>query len=58
MQTARALATRPRLLILDKPAGGMNDQETEGPGNLIKKMRARGVTILLIEHDMELVMKV
>ncbi|MGA1842250.1 MAG: ABC transporter ATP-binding protein [bacterium] len=58
LEIARALATQPHLLILDEPAGGMNDQETECLGNLIKKMRARGLTILLIEHDMGLVMKV
>lgn len=57
LEIARALATRPKLIILDEPAGGMNDFET---GELIKtifKIRDRGVTVLLIEHDMSLVMK-
>lgn len=57
LEIARALATRPRLLILDEPAGGMNDQETHDLIQLIGKMRERGLSILLIEHDMRLVMK-
>ena len=57
LEIARALATRPKLLILDEPAGGMNDQETQELIGLIGRMRARGLTILLIEHDMKLVMK-
>jgi branched-chain amino acid transport system ATP-binding protein len=57
LEIARALATQPRLLILDEPAGGMNEQETEALIGLITQIRARGVTILLIEHDMRLVMR-
>lgn len=57
LEIARALATQPRLLILDEPAGGMNEQETEALIGLIAQIRARGVTILLIEHDMRLVMR-
>jgi branched-chain amino acid transport system ATP-binding protein len=57
LEIARALATQPRLLILDEPAGGMNEQETEALIGLIEQIRARGVTILLIEHDMRLVMR-
>jgi branched-chain amino acid transport system ATP-binding protein len=57
LEIARALATQPRLLILDEPAGGMNEQETEDLMELIRKMRERGLTILLIEHDMKLVME-
>ena len=57
LEIARALATQPRLLILDEPAGGMNEQETEALIRLIGLIRARGVTILLIEHDMRLVMR-
>ena len=57
LEIARALATQPRLLILDEPAGGMNEQETEGLIGLIEQIRARGVTTLLIEHDMRLVMR-
>jgi len=57
LEIARALATSPRLLILDEPAGGMNEQETDSLIGLIRKIRDRGITILLIEHDMGLVMK-
>ncbi|HRD66207.1 MAG TPA: ABC transporter ATP-binding protein [Candidatus Competibacter sp.] len=57
LEIARALATQPRLLILDEPAGGMNEQETEALIGLIERIRARGITILLIEHDMRLVMR-
>jgi branched-chain amino acid transport system ATP-binding protein len=57
LEIARALATQPRLLILDEPAGGMNEQETETLIGLIERIRARGVTTLLIEHDMRLVMR-
>ncbi len=58
LEIARALATQPRLLILDEPAGGMNDQETQELISLIRAVRDRGVTVLLIEHDMSLVMKI
>ena len=57
LEIARALATQPRLLVLDEPAGGMNEQETEALIGLIMQIRARGITILLIEHDMRLVMR-
>lgn len=57
LEIARALATEPRLLILDEPAGGMNEQETEALIGLIGRIQARGITILLIEHDMRLVMR-
>lgn len=58
LEIARALASDPRFLILDEPAGGMNDQETADLMRLIRAVRNRGVTILLIEHDMNLVMRV
>jgi len=58
LEIARALATEPRLIILDEPAGGMNDQETQDLVRLIHAIQDRGITILLIEHDMSLVMKV
>lgn len=58
LEIARALATQPRLLILDEPAGGMNDQETAELVELIRNIRDRGITVLLIEHDMNLVMRV
>lgn len=58
LEIARALASDPKLLILDEPAGGMNEQETAALVPLILKIRDRGVTLLLIEHDMRLVMRV
>jgi branched-chain amino acid transport system ATP-binding protein len=57
LEIARALASEPRLVILDEPAGGMNDQETAALIGTIRKIQKRGVTTLLIEHDMSLVMK-
>jgi branched-chain amino acid transport system ATP-binding protein len=56
LEIARALATEPRLLALDEPAAGMNATETEGLKSLIEGLRADGVTVLLIEHDVKLVM--
>ena len=57
LEIARALAAEPRLLLLDEPAAGMNEAETKEVFGLIRKVRELGVTILLIEHDMSLVMK-
>ncbi len=57
LEIARALATDPKLLILDEPAGGMNEQETDLLVELIREVQRRGITILLIEHDMSLVMR-
>jgi branched-chain amino acid transport system ATP-binding protein len=56
LEIARALATKPSLLILDEPAAGLNEQETLELEDLIRRVRATGVTILLIEHDMKMVM--
>ncbi|HVV63731.1 MAG TPA: ABC transporter ATP-binding protein [Pseudolabrys sp.] len=56
LELARALATRPRLLLLDEPAAGMNPHETEELDDVITRVRDRGVTIILVEHDMRLVM--
>jgi branched-chain amino acid transport system ATP-binding protein len=56
LELARALATRPRLLLLDEPAAGMNPQETETLDAIITRIRDRGITIILVEHDMRLVM--
>ena len=58
LEVARAIATEPRFLILDEPAGGMNEQETANLVGLIAAIRSRGISVLLIEHDMHLVMKV
>jgi branched-chain amino acid transport system ATP-binding protein len=57
LEIARALATEPKLVILDEPAGGMNEQETAALIGTIRKIQKRGITTLLIEHDMSLVMK-
>jgi branched-chain amino acid transport system ATP-binding protein len=51
-----ALAANPKLLLLDEPSAGLNDTETQGMKELIQKMRARSITIFLVEHDMKLVM--
>jgi branched-chain amino acid transport system ATP-binding protein len=58
LEVARALATEPKLLALDEPAAGMNPTERQALGNLVKRVRADGVTLLLIEHDVRLVMNV
>jgi branched-chain amino acid transport system ATP-binding protein len=58
LEIARALATDPFLLLLDEPAAGMNPQETEELMELIETIRKSGVSILLIEHDMKLIMKI
>jgi branched-chain amino acid transport system ATP-binding protein len=57
LEIARALASNPKLLLLDEPAAGMNESETDDLFDLIKKVQKRGVTVLLIEHDMPFVMK-
>ena len=56
VEIARALATKPSLLLLDEPAAGMNPTEKQGLIDLVGKIRKRGVTILVIEHDMKVVM--
>ena len=56
LEIARALATEPRLLLLDEPAAGMNPQESRELMDLINRIRASGLTIFLIEHDMKVVM--
>jgi branched-chain amino acid transport system ATP-binding protein len=58
VEFARALATEPTLLLLDEPAAGLNIYETAEIGRLITKIRESGVTILLVEHDMSLVMDI
>jgi len=55
LEIVRALATEPRLLLLDEPAAGMNPTETRELMRDIERVRDRGVTILLIEHDMGVV---
>ncbi len=58
LEIARALATGPRILLLDEPASGLNAVETASLAELLEKIRKSGVTLLLVEHDMNLVMKV
>lgn len=58
LEIARALATEPRLLLLDEPTAGMNQAESEETADLIRRIAAEGITILLIEHRMSLVMRV
>ena len=56
LEIARALATEPKLLALDEPAAGMNPSERAALDALLRKIRADGVTILIIEHDVQLIM--
>jgi branched-chain amino acid transport system permease protein len=58
VELARALATEPQLLLLDEPAAGLNPQETAELGDLLVKISRLGTTILMVEHHMDLVMKV
>jgi branched-chain amino acid transport system ATP-binding protein len=58
LEIARALATEPRLLLLDEPVAGMNPVEVNEAGHLIERIRASGVTVLLTEHHMSLVMRI
>ena len=56
LEIVRAMATSPKLLMLDEPAAGMNPSETEELKQFIKKINTEGLTILLIEHDVKMVM--
>lgn len=58
LEIARALATEPKLLFLDEPAAGMNPQETDSLMKTIRRIRDLGITVVLIEHDMKLVMNI
>jgi len=59
LEIARALGTEPKVVLLDEPAAGMNPQETRGLAELIRRLRDEfGLTVLLIEHDMGLVMDI
>ena len=58
LEIARAMACKPRLILMDEPAAGLNSQETVGLAELIRKIRDLGVTVVLVEHDMELVMDI
>jgi branched-chain amino acid transport system ATP-binding protein len=58
MEIARSLATDPLLVLFDEPAAGLNEKETDHLAEDLLKIRGRGITILLVEHDMRMVMKV
>lgn len=58
LELARALAMEPELILLDEPASGLNTRETFRMGGMIEKIRSMGTTVILVEHDMELVMEV
>jgi len=58
LEVARALAAQPKLLLLDEPAAGLNTEETAQLADTILRIRDRGITVLLIEHDMSLVMRI
>ncbi|MBO8162584.1 MAG: ABC transporter ATP-binding protein [Brevibacillus sp.] len=56
MEIARAMVSEPKLLLLDEPAAGLNHTETADMTNMLKRIRANGTAILLVEHDMDMVM--
>ena len=58
VEMARALVCRPKLLLLDEPVAGLNARETENMAGLIRQIREQGVTVILVEHDMDLVMDI
>jgi ABC-type branched-subunit amino acid transport system ATPase component len=58
VELARSLMTDPRMLLLDEPASGLNDTEVEGFTELLRAIRQKGITILLVEHNMKLVMNI
>ena len=58
LEIARALAVEPEIILMDEPAAGLNSQETQELALLIKQIRHLGITIVLVEHDMELVMDI
>ncbi len=58
LELARSLATRPRLLLLDEPSSGLSDTESEELGDLLCQLADGGMGVLLVEHDMELVMRI
>lgn len=58
LEIARAMAVNPKIMLMDEPAAGLNNRETNELADLIRKIRDTGVTVVLVEHDMELVMDI
>jgi branched-chain amino acid transport system ATP-binding protein len=58
LEIARAMASAPKILLMDEPAAGLNSQETLGLATLVRTIRDLGITVVLVEHDMELVMDI
>ena len=58
VELARALASKPKVLLLDEPSSGLNEDETDAMGALLKELAADGLGVLLVEHDMRMVMDV
>ena len=58
LEIARALAVEPQVILMDEPAAGLNNQETLALAQLIQRIRDTGITVVLVEHDMELVMDI
>jgi branched-chain amino acid transport system ATP-binding protein len=58
LEIGRALATNPRLICLDEPAAGLNETETEAAAQLVQAIKAKGITVLLVEHDMNVIMNI
>jgi len=58
LEISRAMAVEPQIILMDEPAAGLNSRETAALAQLIRKIRALGITVVLVEHDMELVMDV
>ena len=58
LEIGRALASEPELICLDEPAAGLNETETHVASSLIRAINARGITVLLVEHDMKVIMNI
>jgi branched-chain amino acid transport system ATP-binding protein len=58
LEIGRALATEPDMICLDEPAAGLNETETQTAADLIRRIKDKGVTVLLVEHDMKVVMNI